>query len=364
MKSKGIQYLIRIGIATFFHCFYRLYDETFHGEMISFETRSVVFYFFFVSYLLLVWEIGTYIFKATENKYKNNITFRKKSKILLLIYLCYGIIVSIVYGIFYYLYDVKIFGFTASSDWDGIAFFHFEMNMGIFIFYAIIVTVLGYMYYFNHWQQEKLITEQLKKENIQSKYEALKNQIDPHFFFNSLSALASLNLKKNHELSAKYIDQLSKMYRYILDKDKKSLVTINEELQFLKSYIFLIKVRHKEFINFNIDIAKDTKENIYIPPNTLQMLAENAIKHNKFSKEEPLIIEIFENDNSIVIRNNLNKRLLIERSSEIGLENIQRRYELLVKKDIIVEEKKNEFIVTIPKLNIKEYESVMDQNYL
>ncbi|MBN2521028.1 MAG: sensor histidine kinase [Bacteroidales bacterium] len=358
MKFKKPKYLIKIIISFLFFSFYRMYDGSIQTGIFQFKLREIVFFSCFTLYLIFAWEFGEYIFRYSEKKFKKY-DFRKKSISLLKIYIIYGFIVSLVFSFIYYLVDIIIL--KTPIHWKGIPYLHFEMNSGIYIFYSIVVTIKGFLYYYKHWQEEKIISEQLKRENIQSKYEALKNQVDPHFFFNSLSALASLNLKKEHELSAKYIEQLSKMYRYILDKDKKNLVTINEELIFLESYIFLIKVRHKKFINFKINLLKETKENTYIPPNTFQMLAENAIKHNKFSDEEPLNIEISEEKNVIVVKNNLNKRTLIEKSSEIGLNNIKSRYNLLVNKTVNVTEDENWFIVLLPKIGFDDYEMVIAQ---
>lgn len=348
-KKRLLKYLSRIILAILFFHFYKNYDDTLNdGGIFIYSKRVLIFLLFFIAYFLLIWEGGIQVFRMVDKAHKEGTKFSTKALNLILFFIFYGIITSILFSSIYYLIDVLILKNIA--PWDGIPFIHFDMNFGIFIYYLIIVTFLGYMYNYNHWNQERIKAEQLRRENIQSKYEALKNQIDPHFFFNSLTTLASLNIQREHDLSVKYINQLSKMYRYILDKDKTSLVLLNDELKFLESYIYLIRVRHKDFINFDIELSKDTKEKVYLPPLTLQILVENAVKHNKFTKDNPLRIYVKEMQEKIIVVNNLNRRLLIERSSEIGLQNIRKRYELLVNESISIKETNSEFIVELPKL--------------
>jgi two-component system LytT family sensor kinase len=185
------------------------------------------------------------------------------------------------------------------------------------------------------------------RENIQAKYDALRNQIEPHFFFNSLSVLTNL-VYKSADLSADYITQLAKIYRYILDKKFENLVTIETELDFLDAYLFLIRIRHQNSIRFEVDIDEDMKLKGMIPPATLQMLVENAIKHNRFSTNEPLLITIKSEPGSLLVSNQLRKKNVPEISSGIGLENIRKRYELASSKVISVYASETVFNVKIP----------------
>lgn len=199
--------------------------------------------------------------------------------------------------------------------------------------------------------------EQMKHESIQAKYQALKGQIDPHFFFNSLSVLSSL-VYKDPEKSAEYVSQLSKVYRSILDKSNESLVQLGNELNILDSYIFLMKIRFGDNIFFSTNISEKSRINNFIPPNTLQLLVENAIKHNKCTSDEPLNIDVFDDENFIYVKNNINRRNLIDENTGIGLKNIKHRYELLEGKKIVVTENNNTFMVALPKYNRTEYESI------
>jgi LytS/YehU family sensor histidine kinase len=196
----------------------------------------------------------------------------------------------------------------------------------------------------------EVIAAQQKKESITAQYTALKNQIDPHFFFNSLSVLSSL-IYESTELSAEYISHLSKHYRYILEMHSDNVVTVDKELEYLDSYFFLLKIRHEDYIGLSIDLSEHTKSKCKILPHSLQMLVENAVKHNVFRKDTPLIVEILEDEDHIIVRNNLNKRRLLHESTGVGLQNIRKRYAIESNKDIIIEESDDYFVVKLPKLN-------------
>lgn len=350
------KYLIRIVAISLIHGLYSIFDHTISNIFSVNNSRDFYFFIGFIIYGLIVWWIAELIyikFENLKNKKKHIDTYIHR---LIPIYIIYGIIVSICFSSIYY-YSLVLLN-EDLTEWPGrFPLLHFEMNYGIFGFYTLIAGPMGLTYYFKNIQKEKLANEKLKKENIQSKFEVLKNQIDPHFFFNSLSVLTSL-VYKDADLSADYITQLSKIYRYILDISKKSLVKLESELKFIDSYIFLMKIRFADNLNFEIHISDTTKKSVYIPPNTLQLLAENAIKHNKLSDETPLLITITENNENIIISNNLNKRTLIEKSSGIGLENIKLRYELLKNKRIQIQETKDSFTVSLPKYYKNDYESI------
>jgi LytS/YehU family sensor histidine kinase len=185
------------------------------------------------------------------------------------------------------------------------------------------------------------------RENTEAKYAALRNQIDPHFFFNSLSVLTNL-VYKDPDVAADYITQLAKTYRYILDKKFENMVSLETELTFLDSYLFLINIRHQGSIIITIELDKDTRSNCLIPPATLQMLFENAIKHTRFSAADPLHISLSRENSWLIVKNNLRKKQNPEFSSGVGLENIKKRYELIGSNNIIIREDNDTFVVKIP----------------
>ncbi|MBN1339934.1 MAG: histidine kinase [Bacteroidales bacterium] len=191
----------------------------------------------------------------------------------------------------------------------------------------------------------------LQEENIISQFESLKAQVNPHFLFNSLNVLSSL-IYIDQDKAAKFVRQLSRVYRYVLDFKDKDLVKLKDELPFLESYIFLLKTRFDKNLVVETDIAPGDEE-MMVAPVVLQLLLENAIKHNVISKNKPLTISIKSGNNEITVRNNLQLKSSTEGSSKIGLNNIKKRYEYLTGRKIDILNDENFFAVTIPLLENK-----------
>jgi hypothetical protein len=198
-----------------------------------------------------------------------------------------------------------------------------------------------------NWKQSALDAEKLKRESVTAQYESLKNQVNPHFLFNSLNALTGL-VYEDQDKAAKFIKQLSEVYRYVLDTKDMEVVSVDEELKFLDAYLFLQQIR------FGYKLRIDNKlANLHgsLPPLAIQMLIENAIKHNVISEESPLTIKLYGESGYIVVENNLQvKRLSPSDSSGLGLENIKKRYEFLDNRKVIINNVNNIFQVRIPLL--------------
>ena len=206
--------------------------------------------------------------------------------------------------------------------------------------------------FLKNWKQTALDAEKLKKEQMATKYESLKNQVNPHFLFNSLNALTNL-VYEDQDMAADFIRQLSKVYRYVLDTRSKEVVSLETEMKFVESYLFLQKIRFDEKLKVEIEIA--AFENYMLPPLALQMLLENAIKHNTIAKDEPLTIKIFVEREMLVVENNLQiKNIPIEESSGMGLSNIKARYEFLSDIPVLIEKTDRVFRVELPLLTISE----------
>lgn len=189
----------------------------------------------------------------------------------------------------------------------------------------------------------------LKEENIRSQFEALKNQINPHFLFNNLNILSSL-IFIDQEAAGKYIRQLSRVYRYVLDMKNSELVLLDDELRFLDSYTFLLKMRYGDNLVITYDIPDEMKVK-KIAPVVMQMLFENAIKHNVVSNKKPLHISITSKDHSYLsVKNNLQPKSSVQISSRIGLDNIKRRYRFLTSRKVIIKKTLKSFEVKIPLL--------------
>lgn len=193
--------------------------------------------------------------------------------------------------------------------------------------------------------------EQLMKENALAQFEALKNQVNPHFLFNSLSILSSL-VHVDANLSEKFIDQLSKAYRYILEQKDNDTVSLKTELDFLNAYAFLLKIRFENKLAMRILVKDQEAEKYQVAPLTLQLLIENCVKHNRMSEKEPLVITILIEDDYLVVINPLKPRSEIEgiQSTGIGLANIKKRYQLLTQSPVQIGKDEGVFTVKIPLL--------------
>ena len=192
-----------------------------------------------------------------------------------------------------------------------------------------------------------LENEALKREALQSQYESLKNQLSPHFLFNSLTALKIL-INEAPDTAQNYINSLSKALRYTLQSNEKQLVTLKEEMDFMESYLFLIRMRFDTNLLVNTSIKEDYLSH-RLPPLTIQTLVENAIKHNEISKHRPLRIDISTTENdSLIVSNYIQKKLSAEEGTGIGLTNLSKQFQLLFGKDITISIENNQFKVEIP----------------
>ncbi|MEO1516581.1 MAG: histidine kinase [Bacteroidota bacterium] len=195
-----------------------------------------------------------------------------------------------------------------------------------------------------------LEAEKFKREVISSQFETLKNQVNPHFLFNSLNVLSTL-VHKDPNLADKFIKQLSDVYRYVLDVKEREVVPLREELKALEAYVFLCKIRFSDNLQVDIDLGED--DNSMIPPLTLQMLVENAIKHNIVSNARPLRITIKrEGERYLLVQNNLQKKSSMEEGTGLGLPNIRQRYRFLADEEVIISEVAGFFSVKIPVLKM------------
>lgn len=200
-------------------------------------------------------------------------------------------------------------------------------------------------------QSIQVENESLKSKALQSQFESLKNQLSPHFLFNSLTALKTL-INESPSTAQNYVNNLSKALRYTLQSNEKQLVTLKEELEFTESYLFLIKMRFDT--NLAVIIQADEKFMLYrLPPLTIQTLVENVVKHNEVSKRKPLTLTIRTTENeSLVIQNSIQPKITEEDGTGIGLTNLSKQFQLILGKDIIISKENNEFMVEIPLIKI------------
>ena len=228
---------------------------------------------------------------------------------------------------------------------------HFKLIVAFAFRVNLFLNCINAIYFFlQKSKNAEVRAEQFKKDSIEARFEALRNQINPHFLFNCLNALSNL-VYKDADTSARFIAQLSTVYRYLLFSQERKIVSLQEELEFMDSYLYLLKIRFGENIFIVKDITADTGK-FHIAPATLQLLIENAIKHNVVSSKSPLRITITSPNGSICVSNNLQEKQVKDPSTYVGLKNIVNRYEFLSTKAVEITKTENEFIVKIPLVQI------------
>jgi sensor histidine kinase YesM len=308
----------------------RLFDFELNGFYL-FGVLSVV--------VLGVWELN----RLTENQ-----VIKKSPRIhpLILLFLASMVNVVVVSTIsLYILYMVLGMPLQFNFDhWKLLTAFGFRVNLFLNCVNAIV-------FFMNRLKKAQLEAEQLKKQNIEARFEALRNQINPHFLFNCFNVLSTL-VHKDADASSTFIAQLSNVYRYLLYNQENKIVPLKDELAFLDSYTYLLRTRFNENLLIENRIS-DSSNGIMVAPASLQMLIENAIKHNVASRKQPLKIVLEKEENYIVVSNTLQKKETEEESTKIGLGNIIKRYKLLSDQPVIVEMTQINFIVKLPVLQIE-----------
>jgi len=226
-----------------------------------------------------------------------------------------------------------------------------SMNaLGVLILLPTISINFG-IQFLKNWKNAQLASEQFQKESIKAELETLKNHLDPHFLFNNLNILSSL-ISKDQKLSQSYLEKFAEVYRIILQSSSEELVELNQELDFISAYMYLLEIRFEDTIQLDINIKPENK-GYYLPPLTLQMLLENAIKHNAISEIRPLKINIECRDRYLVVKNVLQPKKIESRtSSKTGLRNIERRYSYFTNQPVEVFKNEKSFIVKVPLIDI------------
>jgi len=213
-----------------------------------------------------------------------------------------------------------------------------------FIFVGSLVS--NAILFFKNWKEAAVQQEKLKREQLTLQYETLKGQVSPHFLFNNLNSLTSL-ISTDAEKAIDFVKKLSDVYRYVLDQRDQELVALETELNFLESYIFLQKIRFEANLDIQIDVSP---KNFKVIPLSVQMLVENAIKHNEISDKNPLQIRVFSSDDLyLTIENKLQKKSGSEGSGS-GIQNIKDRYEFFTNRKVIISDNGGKFQVSIPLL--------------
>jgi sensor histidine kinase YesM len=262
----------------------------------------------------------------------------KKVFVQILTFLSYSISAFILIQFFnYYVWMDKM----PSESWPWIIQ-SVPYTLLISFIISLIFTAIGFFF---AWKRSFQQAEQLKIEMLAYKYESLRNQINPHFLFNSLNVLSDL-VYDDQALAVKFIRQLSDLFRYVLDSRDKELVPLGDELDFIRSFTFLLQTRFEEKLKIEIDVEAHPDD--YIVPMTLQLLIENAVKHNEVSEAYPLRISIRKSGDFLEVENNLQPKSVGDDSMKTGLKNITQQFAFFSEKPIKIITSDERYMVRVP----------------
>ncbi len=269
-------------------------------------------------------------------------------------YLKYRIIIGAVGAVIITMILIFIIRIIVNTGFEGKSWSQFieEETISSYLFSLLLTIIISVFfhaaYFYKELQKNKIQEQKVIAGTATAQFDALKNQLDPHFLFNSLNVLTSL-IDENPDNAQKFTTSLSKVYRYVLEQKNKELVTVDEELKFAKTYVSLLKMRFEDSIVFEIP-EQATNPEARVVPLSLQLLLENAVKHNVVTESTPLKISIYEENGSLVVKNILQVKQVIKKSSGVGLQNIKQRYDLLTNRKVEIDKTATDFIVKIPML--------------
>jgi len=292
----------------------------------------------FTNKMFKISEIHTQKFEDTHTRKEVTLTYVSVFVLFLVVVLAICTLVFVLFLIVYHLIE----------GWGFPNLFRISNEMkGVIKVTSIALLCSTPLFLYGKWQDAMKRGYELREQNLVFQNETLKNQVNPHFLFNCLNTLSAL-VTAQPEVAEEFIHRMSSIYRYILENSSKDRVPLSVELSFIKDYFYLHKIRDDDKIQLEIKV--DETDNSEILPVSLQILIENAIKHNKATRESPLRILICIENNHVIVKNNLQKMALQLKSTEIGLRNLAQRVNLITGKALIIEETTAEFIVKIPLL--------------
>jgi two-component system LytT family sensor kinase len=344
LKGRGLLFnlifsLTIAGIITSIDVFLKNYEVAFVEMIFEFLVNS---FLVFIGLVVLGYPI-IILLKYVNSRFPWSTAWLKRTLIDVLLILLIAIVSAFIFSL------IAKGNQGLSADWSaGFAkFFTFS-----FIACMTFILLVEAIVFFNERQMYLNKSEQLLRENLQTKFEVLKNQINPHFLFNNLNVLSSL-VYQDPKVADRFIIEFSKIYRYILDMQAKAMVSLESELNFLDSYTYLLKQRFKDGITVKKEISSSLLQKKILPL-TLQLLMENVVKHNIISMEHPLTVYLKEEDDRLIFKNKITLRNQSEKLSGLGLNNIQERYKLVSSRSVTIQKEDGFFLVSLPLLDMEE----------
>lgn len=315
------------------------------GSPIQFNSNLLISIFFYMLYSVPLCIVNSYFFDWLNKR----VVWKKFLKYRLLLGLVGSVLISLfTYFLVRIVHEVTIKG-KSFGEFIATEKLHYYF-IGLLI--TLVIAMFFHAVHFYKTMQENRVKEQkVIAGTASAQFESLKNQIDPHFLFNSLNVLSSL-IEENPDNAQKFTTSLSKVYRYVLEQKDKELVSVEEELAFARTYMNLLGMRFENSLFYEVP-EKLSNPDAKVVPLSLQLLLENAIKHNAVSELRPLHIRIYEDGNCLVIENNFQKKEVLQTRKGVGLENIINRYHLVTNRKVEIEQDANIFRVRLPVLTQK-----------
>ncbi len=339
------KYGLRVLVSAFIYLFFRITSGTPEEAIDSGTSTWPVLLPYAVFVVLTVWEVCDRVIVYFAQQYPLDLGSRQRLTMIFIA--ATAATFPLVTGFIYFEnYHLKVWlNCIHDSDKE----FWADITQGFVVTWLVISVEMLRLYYLNMRNMEVEQTR-MQKELLSTRYESLKNQVNPHFLFNNFSVLTAL-IYEDADLAADFVAKLSRLYRYILDNKENEMVSLEKEFEFLDSYLFLLKIRHENSLKVERRVTIDPAD-FYVPTLSLQMLIENAVKHNNFSQEKPLTIKIYnEGDQFIIVQNGVNLKTSLSHSTKIGLENIKNRYTLKSDKKVLVYQSDQYFKVKLPMLS-------------
>lgn len=341
LQSNPIVHVILLVSSVLFAFVYHYFTNNGYDSVKFIGLSCIIFFDFEVAFLVI------HRFKRLNAKYKNRLSETKSVSKIVFTNL-FGLIIFFTIFIAANTFGTIVFVIVLHhiNGWAFPDILKIAIDGGVMKATAIALLYAVPFFLFQKWVESMKNEFKLKEQNLIFQNETLKSQVNPHFLFNSLNTLTSL-INNEVEIANRFVSKLSLIYRYILDNSAKTKIALKEELDFIRDFFYMHQIRNEGKIILNIDV----KENGYgfeILPVSLQLLVENAIKHNMATTEKPLIIRIYLEDGYIVIQNNIQKMASQIVSTKIGLKNLNERVRLVTGKEVIILESEEKFIVKVP----------------
>jgi len=305
-----------------------------------FKVETLMYGMIFFLNILIMGSVAFRLFQKYSNKPSTQV--KKNFLPSFLLFVLFALVVSLS------LVSIGVYVFYLLKGLDTNNFLNqlFKVELsGAIKQFSIWILIGSAFFFYIIWRKAIEREQKLREENLKYKYQNLKSQVNPHFLFNSLNTLSEI-LYNDAKIADKYIQKLSGIYRYILENEETDLVHLNKEIEFVMQYFDLQKVRDNDKISLEIDF-QDT-DGFKIVPVSLQILVENALKHNSRSEKLPLKIRIERSNDTIVVSNNIQRKNILDNTSKTGLLNLKERVRLILDKGLILEENNNQFIVKLP----------------